>query len=237
MSVRAILFDLDGTLLPMDQELFARTYVGGLAKAAMPCGYEPSTMAGAILAGTKAMVRNDGSSTNEEVFWREMSRLLGESVMEHQDVFDEFYATDFQRIRQVCGYDPRAKETVELVKDMGFRVFLATNPLFPTVATESRIRWTGMSPTDFEGFTTYETARHCKPNPDYYWDVVEALDLRPEECLMVGNDADEDMIAASLGMKVFLLTDCLINKSGKDISAYPHGDFDALTAYLKKLNA
>lgn len=52
---------------------------------------------------------------------------------------------------------------------------------------------------------------------------------------MVGNDVREDMVAQQLGMQVFLLTDCIINKAGADISAYPHGGFDALAQYLKSL--
>ena len=54
---------------------------------------------------------------------------------------------------------------------------------------------------------------------------------------MVGNDVQEDMVAKTLGMSVFLLTDCLINKEEKDISVYPHGGFEELREYLQKMNA
>jgi hypothetical protein len=54
---------------------------------------------------------------------------------------------------------------------------------------------------------------------------------------MVGNDATEDMVAETLGMQVFLLTPCLINKHDLDLSRWPQGDFDALLDYLDKLNA
>ena len=49
---------------------------------------------------------------------------------------------------------------------------------------------------------------------------------------MVGNDVTEDMVAESLGMKVFLLTDCLINKKDKDINCYQHWDFTELKTYI-----
>ena len=49
---------------------------------------------------------------------------------------------------------------------------------------------------------------------------------------MVGNDVTEDMVAETVGMKVFLLTDCLINREGKDISVYPHGGFEQLLEFL-----
>ena len=51
---------------------------------------------------------------------------------------------------------------------------------------------------------------------------------------MVGNDATEDMIAETLGMKVFLLTACLITKQDKDINAWPHGNFDDLLAFMRE---
>lgn len=61
------------------------------------------------------------------------------------------------------------------------------------------------------------------------------LKLKGEECVMIGNDVGEDMIAETLGMKVFLLTDCLINKNNTDISRYPHGSFPELLSFIQEL--
>ena len=94
------------------------------------------------------------------------------------------------------------------------------------------MRWAGLEPSDFELYTTYEDFSHCKPNPAYYRDVCARIGLAPEACLMVGNDAMEDMVAETLGMEVFLLTDCLLNKENKDLTVYPQGSFDALAAYI-----
>ena len=235
MKTTTILFDLDGTLLPMDQDVFAKAYIGGLARAAEPHGYEPMTMTSSILAGTMAMIKNDGEKSNYAVFWDTLVKTYGEEIRDRYDMFDEFYATAFQKIKDVCGFAPEASEVVKQLKEKGFRVALATNPLFPIVATESRIRWSGLEPKDFELFTTYETSRYCKPNLDYYRDVLAQLGVTPEECLMVGNDVSEDMIASKLGMKVFLLTDCMINKKNADISVYPHGNFEKLKEYVEDL--
>ena len=112
---------------------------------------------------------------------------------------------------------------------------LATNPIFPARATQWRIQWAGLQPEDFELYTAYENSSCSKPNPAYYRDVLARLQVTPEECLMVGNDVGEDMIAAQLGMKVFLLTDCMINKANADISVYPHGSFDDLKNFLERL--
>ena len=118
---------------------------------------------------------------------------------------------------------------------MGLRAILATNPLFPAAATLSRIRWAGMEPEDFEWVTTYENSSYCKPNPQYYQEILERTGLKPEECLMVGNDAVEDTAALAIGIPVFLLTDCLINKGQADISLYPNGEFRDLEAFLEVL--
>ena len=114
---------------------------------------------------------------------------------------------------------------------------LATNPLFPRVATHSRIRWAGLEPQNFELVTTYENSRFCKPDLRYYEEILGKLQVQPGECLMVGNDADEDMVAERLGMRVFLLTDCLINRQAQDVSRWPRGSFDALMAYVQELAA
>ena len=81
--------------------------------------------------------------------------------------------------------------------------------------------------------TTYENASACKPSLAYYENILRDFDLKPEECVMVGNDVDEDMVARKLGMRTFLLTDHLINRSNQNIDLFAHGDFQTLLAYLK----
>ena len=235
MSLKCVLFDLDGTLLPMDQDVFTKSYFGLLAKKLIPFGYDGEKVVNAIWMGTRAMVKNDGAATNEAVFWKTFAGIMGEKVYEDIPLFDAFYRNEFRGVKEVCGYTPKAAEVVKVVKEKGLRVGLATNPLFPKEATAQRISWAGLVLEDFEFYTTYDNSCHCKPNLDYYRDILKVLGLEPEECLMVGNDVAEDMITKELGMSVFLLTDCLINKEDKDISVYPHGDFDDLLAFIREL--
>lgn len=234
-KITTVLFDLDGTLLPMDQERFARGYFGRLTRKMSAHGYDPKQFMDAIWAGTAAMIKNDGKATNEEVFFRTFSKVCGKDVARDLPYFYDFYKNEFNEVKSDCGFTPEAKETVELVKSLGLRIALATNPLFPAIATECRIRWCNLEPSDFELYTTYENSSYCKPNPDYYRFVTEKLGVTPDECLMVGNDVGEDMIAEELGMRVFLLTDCLINWAEKDIDRYPHGSFAELHRFLKNL--
>ena len=51
--IKVVLFDLDGTLLPMDQDKFIEAYFGGLVKKLAPHGYEPQKLIGGINAGNQ----------------------------------------------------------------------------------------------------------------------------------------------------------------------------------------
>lgn len=235
MSITTVLFDLDGTLLPMDNDEFTKVYFKLLAAKMAPYGYESKELVDAIWAGTASMVKNDGSKSNEEAFWNTFSKIYGEQSLSHIPIFEEFYKNEFQRAKAICGDNPKAAGAVRKIKELGFRLGLATNPIFPAIATQSRIRWTGLEPSDFEIYTTYENIGFSKPNPSYYLEVAKILGVKPEECLMVGNDVTEDMVAETIGMKVFLLTDCLINREDKDISEYNHGNFDDLISYIEKI--
>lgn len=216
----------------MDQEKFVNVYFKMLAAKLVPYGYEPQQLINAILAGIEAMIKNDGSQLNEDAFWKRFVDIYGDKVLADKPVFEDFYKNEFQDARSFCGFNPKAAENVRLLKDKGYRVVLATNPLFPSIATESRIRWAGLEPSEFDLYTTYENTSYCKPNLDYYRDILKRINCRPEECLMVGNDVGEDMVVEALGMQAFLLTDCLINTQKKDITAYLHGSFEQLLSML-----
>lgn len=237
MKITTVLFDLDGTLLPMDPNVFIKAYFGGLARRLAPHGYEPQKLIDSIWSGTAAMIKNNGDATNEELFWQGFEAAYGKPARQDEELFAAFYREDFDTVQSSCGYTPAAREIVDTVKACGLRTALATNPIFPSMATERRIAWAGLSPSDFELVTTYENSRHCKPNLEYYRDIMQVLGVCPEECLMVGNDVGEDMIAQTLGCRVFLLTNDLINPKNVDISIYPNGSYQELIDFIKNLNS
>lgn len=230
--IKVVLFDLDGTLLPMDLDEFMKAYMGTMAQKLAPHGYESEKLVPAVWNGVKAMVMNDGSRSNEDAFWDTFCEVFGEKARDDAPIFEDYYQNEFQTVKNSCGYDVSAKQIVTKLKEKGYRVVLATNPLFPSIATESRIKWAGLEPTDFELFTTYENYHFCKPNPKYYLEILEKLGVAPEECMMVGNDVTEDMMTRELGMQVFLLTGSLINKENKDIAQYPNGEFEDLLRFI-----
>ena len=229
---QAVLFDLDGTLLPMDNDAFTKGYFKYLVKVLAPYGYEPESLIDAVWKGTASMVKNNGLRTNEEAFWETFGDIMGKKALEDRPLFDEFYRTEFNKAKELCGYSQTAVDLVHRLQEEGVYVGLATNPIFPRVATENRIGWAGFTPEDFKFYTTYETIGYCKPNPEYYRELLRRMGFDASDCLMVGNDVDEDMVAKTLGMDTFLITPHLINRHDADINSWPHGDFTDCTRYI-----
>jgi HAD superfamily hydrolase (TIGR01549 family) len=240
MQYQGIFFDLDGTLLPMDNDAFIKGYLGLLSKAVAHLGYTPDTMIPTMWKGVAAMVKNDGTCTNFDIFWNYFSNAFGKEVYDHVPTFDAFYADEngFHKAKTLTAPTPLAKQAVELARKKAERIVLATNPFFPRVAVESRLSWAGLSPDDFDLVTTYENSRSCKPNPAYYAEICKKMELDPSQCLMIGNNAKEDIWAAQkAGLSAYLLTDCLIDEEGLLDQGLdcPKGGFAELIELLDRL--
>lgn len=230
MKRQAILFDLDGTLLPMDLDEFVNGYFGLLAKRFSQ--YDTNQFLAALWKGTKAMMKNNGEVTNEERFWQSFSQELGPIVLEGKADLDEFYITDFHQAKAFTGDNPLSKTIVALAHERAEHVILATNPLFPPCAVQSRLSWIGLDLSDFDYVTTYDNSSYCKPSAAYYQNICSRFSLEPSQCLMVGNDLLEDGVGASgIGMPVHIVTDSLI-PHGLELSDWSHSSFAELEAYL-----
>lgn len=133
--IKAVLSDLDGTLLPMNEETFIPMYLNLLSERMEPKGYNKESFINVLWSGTKKMYLNDGSKTNEDVFWNEFSSYFGVDSLKDKDYIDEFYTTEFLQTKSECKDNPLAKQIVKFVKDNNLLCVLSTNPLFPRVAT------------------------------------------------------------------------------------------------------
>lgn len=231
---KTILFDLDGNLLPMDMDNFIKLYFGSLAKYMAPYGYDSESFIAAVWAGTKAMVKNDGTCTNEDRFWSTFADKLGEDILKYKDTIDAFYTGDFNNAKASCWDNSNAKRAVAAARSLSDKVVLATNPLFPPCAVRTRLSWIGLTPEDFDYVTTYDNSRYCKPNPKYYAELKEKLDLDPDATLMIGNDIGEDGAAAAVGFDVYITTDCVLGDKD-NLGNFKNGTFEELCEYLENL--
>ena len=139
--IDTILFDLDGTLLPLDQDEFVHVYFKALAGKFINFGYKPELMIKGVSAGLEAMVKNDGSMTNEERFWKVFSSIVGNEILNLKPEFDSFYKNEFWAVQNITKPTEYAKKCVQKLKDKGYKLIAATNPVFPQIATYTRLRW------------------------------------------------------------------------------------------------
>ena len=229
-----ILFDLDGTLLPMDQNDFIKAYVTQLCRRYVPCGYDKDAIIKALWTGTAAMVKNDGTCTNEDRFWAAFDALLGDTAP-IRDSIPSFYTTEFDAVKEIAAPSPLAREIVDTLRGKGYDLILATNPLFPAEGVRTRLSWIGLAPEDFSLVTTYDNSTFCKPFPGYYQEILQKTGKTPAQCRMVGNNPLDDMSAAKLGLDVYLVTDYIENEKGLPIDGFPQGSLASVLAWSKAL--
>ncbi|SFI84250.1 HAD family hydrolase [Thermoflavimicrobium dichotomicum] len=214
--IKALLFDLDGTLLPMDTEQFVDQYTKALAPE-MAHVIPPEKFVKMLFKATAAMIENkEKEKTNKEVFEQAFSKESGVAWERIADDVDRFYRDTFPTLKEHAGFEPLARQVVQAAMDQGYKVVVATNPVFPKAAILERLRWAGIHDFPFAWVTVYEETHFCKPHPEYYLEIVERIGVKPNECVMIGNDMQEDMVASTLGMKTFWVTTNRIDR-GKPV--------------------
>lgn len=204
MTFKAILFDLDGTLLDHDMRNdFIPQYFALLTRH-LAEWIPPDKLIASVMRGSDAMTDNDGSRTNEEAFAAVFYPLVGYPREELEPRFMDFYERIFPTLRQHTAPKPEARLAVQTAFDKGYDVVIATNPHFPTLATQHRLAWAGVEDFPFRKVTTYENSRFAKPSLGYYQEILDELGCAPEEALVIGDEA-MDMVAARLGCATFLI--------------------------------
>ena len=230
--LRAVLFDLDGTLLPLDTRSFLKKYTAALSKK-ISAVMEPDEFLDHLFYATEKMIGDlNPNMTNAEVFWMHMSQRVPDKIETLLPLVNEFYEKDFKLLGSHISADTKASELVKRVRQMGFKTVLATNPVFPEKAVLERMRWALLNPEDFDLITTYENMHFCKPHLEYYKEVLDKINEVPENCLMVGNDVEEDMVVKKIGMKTFLVEDFVISRKNCSISCDYQGTLKDLENLL-----
>ena len=233
---KAVFFDLDGTLLPIDMDTFLHNYFNDIAAFVQRRGYEPKQFINALNAGVKSMLVEQGGA-NSERFWRTFSEKMGGgNLPEYQQVMEEYYATCFDELAAMAtNIDPNAAYVVKTLKEKGYTLYLTTMPLFPRIAVEKRLGWANVPAEAFDRITTYDNSTSTKPHTAYYQENIDAIGLAPEDVLMVGNNTREDLAAMRLGCDGYLVTDWLLDPDGYDIESVKHGTLADFARFVDEL--
>lgn len=209
--IRAVLFDLDNTLLTNPTETFVPAYLWALSTYLTPL-VPPEQLVAELLRCVRVMLANtDPTRTLKEVFWAALLPALPVSEAELMPLVDRFYAEAYGRLRVYTQPRPDAPRAVRAAFRAGCDVVIATNPLYPATAILQRLAWAGVPAEEYPYalVTSYEIMHAGKPRPEYFREIVERLGRRPEECLMVGDDLAQDMVARAVGLRTYWITDGL----------------------------
>ena len=236
---RAVCFDLDGTLLPMDIDEFMQGYFSSIVRFAASRGFDAEGFLTALKAGIKAMATHDGARTNEDVFWEAFGAAYGACADEIRASIGDYYNGAFTAIGKNVVPNPATARAIEALRSKGYPLMLTTMPMFPRCAVEQRLRWAGVDPAAFERITTYENSTSVKPRQTYYAENLAAMGapdaLSGKDVLMVGNNTMEDLAFCDMGADAFLVTDCLLNPIDLDLGTVRHGTMEEFAAWAETL--
>ncbi|MDF2929772.1 MAG: gph [Anaerospora sp.] len=205
--MKTILFDLDGTLLPMSLEQFTKNYCKQLSIffADLIDGKQLITH---VLSATNAMLHNQENRRNEEVFIEHLATLIPGDIQVYIERFSSFYDSAFLNLQEILPPHPQIAATIKILKEKNYQLVVATNPIFPIKANIHRLNWAGL--------------------------ILTSINESPENCLLVGNDVQEDLAARKVGIKTYLIDDHIIHRGGEIVTDY-RGSYTDFFDFAAKL--
>jgi FMN phosphatase YigB (HAD superfamily) len=233
-NINTILFDLDGTLLSINMKDFEDIYYKSLSTYFKDI-IHPEKFMKILYSSVTTMIKNTEYRTNEEVFMDAMKSYVEDDYELYAEMFSKYYENDFQILKEAVLDTTEMQEATRIFKNKGYNLVIATNPLFPKVAIDKRIEWSGIVRDDFSYVSYFEKNHFCKPNIEYYAEILEIIQKSPEECMMVGNDALEDLVAGKLGITTYLVTDHLLNRNNIEIVADHVGDYKDFLTFAQNM--
>lgn len=236
-ELQAVLFDLDDTLLGNNVDGFLKAYFALLTKHAselMP----PDQFLAELLYATQAAIANqDPILTNRDVFWSVFQQRTGLNPAKAEPFFDDFYRDRFGELQRMTERRPAAEKLVQLAFRQGWKVVIATNPLFPRTAIEQRLGWAGI-PVDrfaYDLVTSYDNMHAAKPHQAYYREILKFIGVAPGRALMAGDDWANDIVpAAEMGLHTFWIAPPDSPRPDPAVMIDGQGDLDDLYNLLNR---
>jgi len=236
-GITTLLFDLDGTLVRMNRsglELrFMARAVVRFARVIPPWRYRK-----AFWEGAEALQRHGTDATNWTVFLETLGRHARCPPAELERIARVCVEKDFAHLGDRYGPIPGARETLLHASELGYRLVVATNPVFPRLAVEMRLSWGKLGDVPFDFITNSECMTRCKPDPAFYKELLEKLGVEGRQCVMIGNDARKDLPANELGCLTYLVempeTRALIEQVKGDPRLDGWGSFEDLRRWLQE---
>jgi FMN phosphatase YigB (HAD superfamily) len=204
--LKAILFDLDNTLILFDEARFYQEYFRRIETRfadLMPADIFRKR----LINATHALLQNNGEMINVEYFMNAFTEQSADRRNRLWNRFLNFYETEYDKIKVNIRLPDDLHETLDKIVRTGLKLVLASNPIFPLNVQMKRLAWAGLDHFHFDLVTHIENMSFCKPRIEYYLEICRKINEPPQACLMVGNDPINDMIAARAELKTYLTDD------------------------------
>jgi len=235
-KIKAILFDLDGTLLEIEMQKYIPSYAASLAARLHHLVAVDKTVA-AIFSAISALInRESGQASNATYFHQHIADRLDLDAERVERSFAGFFSDGLAILDPHMQPHPLARTLIEQSLKRGLTVVIATNPVFPQVVVEARLARAGLAEFNFQLVTSFENCSRCKPNPEYFRAIMTRLNLSAEACLMVGNDTKHDLAARKLGIPTFLVDTWLIDRCQGEFKSDLRGDHSALLEFIMTID-
>ena len=185
MPVKAVIFDLDGTLIEFRFDY--KVVRAEVKQFLVSQGFPPSLFSVNesvfdMLKKVEVFMRNNGKSKDEIEDVKEKALSIVERF-------------ELEAVRQTS-LVPGAQETLEELKRMNLKLGLFTlNSSNATMQVLKRFRLEGL----FEAVVTRESVSRVKPDTSHLQKVLMLLNIEPREAIVVGDSIVDMKSAASLG--------------------------------------
>lgn len=236
-AVKAVLFDLDGTLLQAEMDEFIPTYIEGLYRHFIDIAQHYTFCTTIREAITALLAGEGGFLNNREFFFAVLGHRLKVDPETFEDRLAQYCADGMASLEAFIHPVPQASQILELCREQGLIVILATNPVFPRPLVDARLAWGGIGDFPFDLVTSLENTRYCKPDPRYFKDLLDHFGLDPAEAVMVGNDTEHDLAARKVGITTFLVDTWIADRCGGYFETDYRGGHPALLRFLEGLGS
>ena len=229
---KAILFDLDDTLLRNEMNAFVNAYFGTLMPK-ISAVHPDANIRDAVMSGTQAMISSKAKNkTLRQVFIAEFEAMTNLDFSTVEPLFMDYYQNEYIAVAKVTSRVSHAQSALQAAQKITSNIALATIPIFPLIAIEERMRWAGIADFPFALVTSFEMMHTSKPHPEYYTEIAQLLNCAPKDCLMIDNDYLDDMIAKAVGMTTFLVTDFAMREDKKKYEPDYQGSLEDVSGFL-----
>ena len=204
--LKAVLFDLDNTLILFDENRFYQAYISKITMAFSDL-IDNDLFQKRLFNASQMLIHNDGKQSNADFF---MQQFLNGFEMKRDLIWNrflDFYKTEYDQFADLVTIPKGIRELFLDLKRLKLKLVIASNPMWPLNIQLKRLSWANVADIHYELITHIENMSFCKPRLDYYMQICKKIKVPPTSCLMVGNDPINDMMVSKLGMHTFLTVD------------------------------